>query len=131
MTVNEDPISTPRPRFSRRSGHSYMPSRAQDAQHRIREAAMKCVPEGWTPTTEPVAVMITAYLQPPKTMPKKDRGVKRPGGPKDWDNLGKTVSDGLEKVVYANDSQIVLCRVEKLYAWEGMPRWEITVRPVK
>ncbi len=40
------------------------------------------------------------------------RPVKRP----DWDNVGKVVSDALNKLAYRDDSQIIECTVKKFYS---------------
>lgn len=43
------------------------------------------------------------------------RGELRPTKKPDWDNIGKIVSDALNQIAYRDDSQIVDCRVQKIY----------------
>jgi Holliday junction resolvase RusA-like endonuclease len=73
---------------------------------------------------------VVAYFTIGQSLPKKKqqhmlmnliRPVKKP----DWDNLGKIVSDALNKVAYHDDSAIVDAHVEKFYSDE--PRVEVTL----
>lgn len=50
---------------------------------------------------------------------------------KDWDNVGKAVSDALNKTAYDDDRYVVDARVKKLYCIEGdSPRVEITLEEI-
>lgn len=44
------------------------------------------------------------------------RGKIRPMKKPDWDNVGKVVSDALNKLAYRDDTQIVDCVVRKFYS---------------
>lgn len=44
------------------------------------------------------------------------RGEIRPMKKPDWDNVGKVVSDALNKLAYRDDTQIVDCTVRKFYS---------------
>jgi len=46
-------------------------------------------------------------------------GVRYPTRP-DVDNIAKTVLDGMQGVVFENDSQVTYLKVSKKYAEEGM-----------
>lgn len=52
------------------------------------------------------------------------RGEIRPMKKPDWDNVGKVVSDALNKLAYRDDTQIVDCTVRKFYS----ERPKITVK---
>lgn len=130
FTVLDEPVPMPRPRSGTGHARPFTPTRALEAQRRIREEAMKHLPADWQPFTGPIAMHVVVFLLPAKSMPKRLREartahvVKRP----DVNNLVSTVMDALSKYVYRDDSQVWLIRAEKVYAWEGSPRWEIRLR---
>jgi len=70
-----------------------------------------------------VSVTVTCCFPIPKSTPKKHlqamregliRHIKKPDG----DNVGKAVLDGLNKVAFADDSQVAQFTVAKFYADE-------------
>lgn len=68
----------------------------------------------------PLKIEILAMLVPPVGWTASRRiaalaGDIRPTGKPDWDNISKCVGDGLNKIVWADDSQIVDARVQKFY----------------
>lgn len=68
-----------------------------------------------------VAMLIEANFEIPKSFSKKKKelalsGSLRPKTKPDWDNIGKIVSDALNKIVYNDDSQVVDARVIKKYS---------------
>lgn len=58
---------------------------------------------------QPITGELTAVI---KLYRKYKRCSRRVG---DWDNLGKAVCDACNKIIYADDSQICKCTVEKYY----------------
>jgi len=81
----------------------------------------------------PLALTVFAYFQLPKTVSKarralvaagKDYHVARPDG----DNVLKAVGDGLNSVVWRDDSQIASAQIVKMYS--ETPRLVIEVRPL-
>lgn len=48
----------------------------------------------------------------------------------DWDNLGKTVSDALNGIVWVDDSQVDHATVQKIRCNKGEERTEITVAEI-
>lgn len=54
-------------------------------------------------------------------------GKIRPTKKPDWDNIGKIVTDALNKIAYRDDSQVVACRVEKWYG--PIPEVIVTLGP--
>lgn len=57
------------------------------------------------------------------------RGEIRPVKKPDWDNVGKVVSDALNKLAYRDDTQIVECTVQKFYS--ERPRITVTIGPAE
>ena len=130
LVVLDEPVAAQRPRFSRRAGHAYSPSRTQDAEYRIRRDAERAWGDR-APLEGAVSVTIRALLRMPVSIPKKRQETARPTGPRnDADNLAKTVIDALDGVVYRLDGQVTRLLIEKDYARDGRPRWEITVEHV-
>jgi Holliday junction resolvase RusA-like endonuclease len=77
---------------------------------------------------------VNAYFAIPKSAPKKAReamilGILRPVKKPDWDNVGKIISDALNKLAYHDDSQIVSASVEKWYSEN--PRIEVELEEIK
>ena len=79
--------------------------------------------------TGPVKLTVTFFLPRPKSLPKRTlHHLKKP----DLDKLVRSVKDGLSKVVWEDDSQVVMVVAGKCYAEEATsPRAEITVADVQ
>jgi Holliday junction resolvase RusA-like endonuclease len=80
-----------------------------------------------------LTIDIDAYFEIPKSASKKNKQLMNNGGIRptkkpDLDNIMKIVCDALNKVAYADDSQIVSAIVKKFY--DEMPRVEIDIREV-
>lgn len=105
-----------------KNGHSYTPAETVSYENWVKLCFNENRPPGWQPYEGAVNMQIAAYLPIPKSESKKNREKmltgeirpikKRPG---DWDNLGKSISDALNQIAYRDDSQIVECRVSKIY----------------
>ena len=70
---------------------------------------------------KPLRVTIKAYFEIPKSTSKKKEaemlcGAISPTKKPDWDNIGKIVSDALNKFAFKDDSQITDVRIFKKYA---------------
>jgi len=81
---------------------------------------------------DPFEVMVSARFPIPKSVSSKRRalmldGKIRPTKKPDWDNIGKIVTDALNKIAYRDDSQVVACRVEKWYG--PIPEVIVTLGP--
>ena len=130
VIVEGRPVPTPRPRVLR-SGHTYTPRRALEAQAAVAQAWIDgrgaVYKEG-----EPIMAEIRFFIEPPKSWSIKNRkealegrihATSRAIG--DLDNLAKTVLDGLTGIAYVDDSQVTELHVSKAY---GTPaRTEITL----
>jgi Holliday junction resolvase RusA-like endonuclease len=78
---------------------------------------------------QPLRMEVRAeYLIPASASKAKraamQKGEIRPMKKPDWDNVGKVVSDALNKIAYRDDTQIVECTVTKHYS----ERPKITVK---
>jgi Holliday junction resolvase RusA-like endonuclease len=86
---------------------------------------------GITPMEGPIRISVTAYMPRPKRLCRKSdpQGILPAECKPDWDNIGKIVSDALNGVAYADDSQIVEGYVRKQYhAVGGVPSTVVDVQ---
>ncbi len=100
ITIPIDPIPQPRPRFA--NGRAYQPKKIVDFKEQVQLAALKSM-AGEKPIEGEICARIIFY--------RKFAPTSRNFG--DWDNLGKAICDALNGICYKDDSQIVLCTVEK------------------
>ena len=135
FTVPALPIPQPRHQVGtrpgkdgKRHGHAFI-----DTAHPIHvfKAAVKMAAHAaydGPPLTGPVYCSITATFP----RPKKHFGTGRNAGKikeryadpwmdgnKDWDNIGKAVCDALNRLIYEDDKQIVIGKVQKKWAAAG------------
>jgi Holliday junction resolvase RusA-like endonuclease len=105
-----------------------------DAKTRAFEKALawagKAAMGARQPLLGPLAVTVEAVFGVPRSWsrPKRDSalaGVLRPTGAPDADNCGKIALDGLNGVLWGDDSQIVDLHITKRYGEEPMLRVEI------
>ena len=111
-----------RPRFSKVGGfvRTYTDKKTLDYESLVREAAIQALGSSDTLET-PIAVYLLFRLPIPQSYSKKrteaclsgsERHVKRP----DLDNLAKSVLDGMNGVVFKDDSQITSLHCTKVYS---------------
>ena len=117
--VPGEPVAKGRPRFARRTGHTYTPASTVMAENLVRVYAHEAM-MGGTPMEGPVAVTIIAKLSIPKSWSNKRRamasaGMLWPTKKPDVDNLSKTFTDAMNGIVYSDDKQIIGMRVVKMY----------------
>ncbi len=122
--VKGDPVAKGRPRF-RKVGNfvsTYTPKKTKDFEVIVAEKARLAMG-----SQEPLETPLRCYLyfgMPiPESYSKKrkeaclngsERYTKKP----DADNLGKSVTDAMNNIVYKDDSQIVALHIVKTYAAE-------------
>jgi Holliday junction resolvase RusA-like endonuclease len=75
-------------------------------------------------------LLVEAYLPIPSSMSSTEKILAqmkyiRPIGNGDWDNIGKTYSDAIQKTLIINDNIIISGTVEKYYCLK--PRVDITI----
>ena len=132
VTVPGQPIAKGRARAAIMGGRTRMftPAKTVNYEGLIAHEGADAM-AGREPLQGPLAVTVFAYFQLPKTVTKarralvaagKDFHVSRPDG----DNVLKAVGDGLNGVVWRDDSQIASAQIVKVYS--DTPRLVIEVR---
>jgi Holliday junction resolvase RusA-like endonuclease len=96
----------------------YDPEKCKNFKNHVADVAFQAVSDCF-PGNVPIVLDMIFYLPRPASISLKKRPypITKP----DWDNFGKGPSDAMESIVYANDSQVIDCRVRKLYADNGQP----------
>lgn len=113
ISVLTDPVPAARPRFNGR--HAYQPQRNRDYREVVRAAAVAAM-NGREPMTGAVDVGVKLY--------RRFKQTSRSFG--DTDNHAKAILDGLNSIVFRDDSQVIKLTVEK-YTSKTDPRAEIVV----
>ena len=132
--VYGEPIAQGRPRLAVVGGHAmaYDPKPSRDFKRDVKAVAQAHVPAELL--SGPLVCVIKIYRPIPKSFSKKQRtlalsGIVRPVTKPDLKNYIAGVEDALEKVLYANDSQIV--GYGDSGKWYGdPPRVEVEIREV-
>jgi len=129
LVLDGEPIGKGRPRFSRATGHTYTPEKTARFEERLAWAAQS-VMERAPLFDGPLEMSIHAYFSIPVSKPAKWKeqaklGLIRPTKKPDIDNIVKGVADALNKVVYVDDTQIVVLTAAKYYS--DRPRIEIFI----
>ena len=130
LEVPGAPVAKGRPRMTK-TGHAYTPARTRNYEADLRVLARQRM-QGKAPMVGPLSVEVTAYMPMPSSWPKWKKALVTEEGAfirhtskPDVDNLGKMI-DGLNGVVWVDDSQITELRILKRYALH--PSMTITVR---
>jgi len=125
FTIPGPPVGKGRPRFSTAGGkpRSYTPAVTREYEALIAARAAEAM-AGRDPLKTPLTVYIYASMSVPLSWSKAKRqaaldGDIYPARP-DVDNIAKTVLDGMQGVVFENDSQVTYLKVTKKYTEEGM-----------
>ena len=103
-----------------KSGISYTPKDTVVYEKMVRECFRAEAGPDWIIHEGPVQLTIGARFPVPRATSKRKRelmlvGEISPTKKPDWDNIGKIVSDALNKVAYHDDSQIIYCELSKVY----------------
>lgn len=119
-----------RPKFSRigKGVRAIDPKESRDYKSFVRLVAAQYAPE--TLITDDIKLTIDVYRKIPKSFSKKKHqqaveGVLRPTTKPDIDNLAKGIKDGLSKVLWHDDSQVIELIARKWYSEN--PRAVVTV----
>ena len=122
------PEPTPRPRLNFRNGNFYVANaKTNNEFFRVLVSKEELLQDK---IYTPVTFTCNTYFPIPSGMNKKEvilaeLGLIRPPITKDWDNLGKTYSDMVQKWLLINDGLITKGTSEKF--WSLKPRVEITL----
>lgn len=131
FTISGVPIAKGRPRFSARLGRdgkhharAYTPERTRTYEEVVREAGRAAM-NGLKATSNAVGLELVVFVPIPASWPKGKRakamaGLLYPTSRPDLDNYEKAVTDGLNGIVYEDDSQI--CDVIKGKRYSDRPR---------
>lgn len=117
IMIEGDAIPAARPRFSGR--RCYQPKRNQEYRARVQSAAYAAM-FGKQPLKGEVSAVVKLY--------RRYRPTSRNFG--DVDNHLKALLDGLNKIVFEDDSQICKCLVEK-FKDKANPRTEIELEEIR
>lgn len=132
--INGKPQGKQRPRFSRISKTVYTPTKTAKYEKQIAKAYTdsggKCIPADCY-----VSVNVSAFFPVPKSYSKKKREDclerrLRPDKKPDMDNILKVVLDGLNRVAYEDDKQVVELIGRKYYTESDGYLW-VNVSEVK
>jgi Holliday junction resolvase RusA-like endonuclease len=105
--------------------------RAEEAAYRESLAwAARAAMRGKKPTSEPVALLVHAFLPIPTSWHWKKQqaaraGVLLPTGKPDFDNLGKLAADAIKGIVWGDDAAVCDGRVIKRYSERPALRVEV------
>jgi Holliday junction resolvase RusA-like endonuclease len=110
-----------RPRFNRKTGRVYTPSATGSSENAIGYLFKKSNPY-CVPTGKPVILKVNLYIPVTKELRKLPHQridyYYRPISKPDVDNILKTIMDGLNGVLYLDDSQVCDVRIVKHYSFE-------------
>ena len=124
--VEGTPVPKGRPRFARRGKFvsTYSPKTTVDYETKVSEAARLAMGSS-EPLQTPVGAYIYITLPIPASYSKKRiqaclSGQERPTKKSDIDNFCKAVFDGMNGIVFLDDSQVVSLHSTKVYGTVGM-----------
>ena len=124
FTVPGEPVAKGRPRATTRGGFTRMFTPAKTAAYEQLVAVYAKVAMKNAPLLEhPVRLHLGIYCKVPGSWSKKRKsdalaGIERPAKSPDLSNIVKAVEDGMNGIVYVDDSQIVELVCSKHYALE-------------
>jgi len=123
------PVGKGRPRFVRRTGCAYTPTKTRNYEGNLRLAAQD-VMAGAKPLEGPLAVTVHALFPVPASWSRRKRnaaldGSLWPTSKPDCDNIAKGACDALNQIVYRDDKQAVDVRVIKSYSERPALRIEV------
>jgi Holliday junction resolvase RusA-like endonuclease len=120
--VDGPPVPKGRARYVKRGTHisTYTPEKTRTYESLIKDAAIEAMGSS-DPLETPVTLYLYIRVQMPKSYSKKRieaclNGSEQPTKKPDASNILKSVEDGMNGVVYKDDSQIVNIHVTKVYS---------------
>ncbi|MFP4895605.1 RusA family crossover junction endodeoxyribonuclease [Paraburkholderia sp. EG304] len=132
FVVDGQPVAKGRPRagMTDEGIRMHTPAKTKAYERKIRTAARVAM-HGRIPFGRPVSLKVAIYLEIPLSWPKIRQTKARIGvicatNKPDADNVLKAIKDGMNEIVYEDDSQVVDIAVTKKYAME--PRVEVEVK---
>jgi len=132
FTVNGEPVAKGRPRFAKRGNYvqTYTPVKTKSYEDEVRLLATKAKGSGST-LEGSVSVFIYISFSVPQSYSKRKREACLSGETKhtkkpDLDNVAKAIIDGMNGIIFKDDSQIINLHVTKVYAEVG--KVEVLIR---
>jgi len=133
FTIDGEPIAKGRVRsFKLPNGQirHYTPKETVHYENLVRLFFSHAKPGDWIPHDGPVEMLVIAYFSIPKSWPRWKKRLAESERMKaccrrDWDNVGKVVSDALNEIAYKDDRQVTDPTVMKRYS--PRPRVEVTL----
>ena len=130
--VDATPVPKGRARYVRRGNYisTYTPEKTRTYETLIKEAAREAMGAS-EPLETPVSLYLYIRVPIPKSCTKKrleaiSDGSEKPTKKPDASNILKSVEDGMNGVVYHDDSQIINIHVTKVYS--TLPGVDICVK---
>lgn len=119
FTVLGEPVGKARQRVTRFG--TYTPAATVLYENLIKTEYRRQCRDHRFDDKQPLRMEVRAEYLIPASASKAKRaamakGEIRPMKKPDWDNVGKVVSDALNKLAYRDDTQIVDCTVQKFYS---------------
>lgn len=120
IEIDESVTGKQRPRMNTTTGRAYTPMKTKNYEYLARQVFIYKYPH-FIPIEGKVKLSIIAYFELPKKRSKLQEaemlgGLIRPTKKPDWDNIGKIISDALNKFAFLDDAQIVEAVIIKKYA---------------
>ena len=132
FTIYGEPVAKGRPRFAKRGNYvqAYTPVKTKTYEDEVRLLATKAKGAGST-LEGSVSVLIYISFSVPQSYSKRNREACLSGETKhikkpDLDNVAKAVIDGMNGIIFKDDSQITSLHVTKVYGEVG--KVEVLVR---
>jgi Holliday junction resolvase RusA-like endonuclease len=132
FTVYGEPVAKGRPRFAKRGNYvqTYTPVKTKSYEDEARLLATKAKGSGST-LEGSVSVFIYISFSVPQSYSKRKREACLSGETKhtkkpDLDNVAKAIIDGMNGIIFKDDSQIINLHVTKVYAEVG--KVEVLIR---
>lgn len=124
------PVAKGRPKLTTINGsaRAFTPAKTVAYEGKVALAGERAM-DGRAPLTGAIAVEVIAWFPIPQSWSKKRKLAARfHTGRPDADNILKAIGDGLNGVIWADDSQIAEVSIHKRYA--GRPCVAVTVREI-
>jgi len=110
------PVAKQRPRFSSRGkfGRAYTPSETVNYEALVKMCASEATRSD-LPMESAIGVTLVIHVDRPKSAPKRVVYAKKKP---DMDNVLKSILDGMNGILYRDDSQVIHAAVDKVFAVE-------------
>mgnify|MGYP002477990324 CR=1 FL=1 len=130
--LDANPVGKQRARYARRGNfvQTYTPDKTRNYEALLKEAAIEAMGSS-EPLETPVSLYLYIRVPIPASATKKrlqaiSDGSEKPTKKPDASNILKSVEDGMNGVVYHDDSQIINLHVSKVYS--SLPGVDICVK---